>query len=113
MTTDLGCNLGLRRSPVERQRRLAEGEAIEVTCHGALQAFELSVHAGIDAHLERDFAGVDGDEAFAWPIRAACILREYDGAVLRCELNREVVLPVLAQLLEIFAGARGRHRGDC
>ena len=103
----------LRRLPVERQRRLAEGEAIEMARDRALQSFELLGDVASIRTASAVVAGVEGDQRVARPVGAARILGEDDRAVLGGEFDREIVLPVLAQLLEIFAGARGRHAGGC
>src|SRR3569623_2201517 len=105
--------IGSASAPVERQRCLANGEAIEMARHGALQAFELPFDTGIDTNIARRLARIEGDGRIRRPVRAARVPGEYDRAVIGVALNREVVLPMLAQLLEIFAGARRRYRGGC
>src|SRR3989344_3306364 len=98
---------GLGRLPVERQRRFAEGEAIEVARDGALQTLELAVDAGIDADRQRIRAGIEGHQPVARPVGAAGVLGKGHGAMVGGGFDREVVLPMLAQLLEVFAGLPG------
>ena len=74
----------LRLAPVERQRRFAEREAVEVAGDRAFQALELPFDAGIDADVERVGRRIERDQRIARPVGAACIL----GKGRRCRDRR-------------------------
>src|SRR5581483_3827493 len=98
-------------APVEFQLALAEGKALEMAHDGALQRFELPVGAGGDAAFERVIMRRHRKGRISRPIGAAGVLREDHRAGFRRKIDREVVLPVLAELLQIAAGLLGRHAG--
>src|SRR3546814_4799457 len=96
----------LDRLPVEGQRRLAKGEAVEVTGEDALQSLELRFAARVDPHRERIGARVERREPVAGPVGAARIPWEGHGAVLGGEFDGQIMLLMLAELLKIRSEER-------
>ena len=81
---------------------LPEGESFQVLDHHALHALDCCVVRGVDAQREALGRGIEG---------VAARLVERNGAVLRREFDRELMAPVLAELLEI--AARRCSRNGC
>src|SRR3989344_4909172 len=77
----------------------------------ALQPVALALGAGVDRADERAFFGIERDQGVGGPVRPARILREGDLPVRLVEAHRQIVLPVLADLLQIFAGTGRRDAG--
>src|SRR5690606_31078790 len=88
--------------PIERQRRLAEGETVEVAGHHVLHPFGRLAVPGLDRDDQGLVLGRQCDEGVGKAHRA----------MVRGETDLQLVAPVLAQLLEIFAGAFRRHARD-
>src|SRR3546814_9201796 len=68
--------------------------------------------ARVDTDRQRVRVRIEGDERVVRPGRAPCILGEGHGAMLGGEGDREIMLPMLAQLMEVFASVGGRNLGD-
>src|SRR3546814_9439742 len=98
--------------PVEGQGRFAKSEAVEVTRDDAVHRFQMVDAARVDADRQRVGVRIESDERVIRPGRAARILGECHGAMPGGEFDGKIMLPMLAQLLEIFASVRGRNLGD-
>ncbi len=95
--------------PLERQRRFAEGEAVEVAGEDAFHAIELFGHAGVDAAFERFGVGYHRHHCLVREIGATGVAREDDRAAICVEIDFQIVGPMFGQLLKVLAAACGRH----
>src|SRR3546814_15835305 len=66
--------------PIEGERRLAEGEAVEMAGDRALQRLELPLGAGVDPNRQRFRRRVEGHPCIAGPVGGATVLGEGTGA---------------------------------
>lgn len=87
--------------PVEPKGPFAKREAVEVHGEHTFQRLELLRRAGVDAAFECILPRNQDGPGRARPIGPTRIAREDYRAAMCIEGDREVVAPVLAELLEI------------
>src|SRR5271168_3423827 len=87
--------------PIERQRRLAEREAVEVARDHAFHALDRFTLFAFDRDQKRSFARLERRDRI-WKPDHAFAVREVD---------LESVAPMFAKLLEIFCGVGGGNGG--
>jgi hypothetical protein len=78
----------------------------------ALQSFQLLVGACLQPAFEAVVMRLHGQGGVARPVGAARIAREHHRGSFRREFDREIVAPVLAELLQIAAALARRHPRD-
>src|SRR3546814_3628018 len=98
--------------PMEGERRLAKGETVEMAGDRPLQRLALSGDARVDSYRQRIGRGVEADQRVAGPVGPARIPGEGHGAVVGGEGDGQIMLPVLAQLLQLFARMARGHAGS-
>lgn len=98
------------RSPVELKRSLAKGKSVQVSANGIFQGLKLVVRRCLDAHVQRIVVRFECHAAIGGMARSSRIFRKYDRPGLCCELDLQIVRPMLAQLLQIATSADRRHR---
>src|SRR3546814_10568039 len=96
----------------EGKGRLAKREGVEVTSDDGCQRFQRVGDGRVEADRKGVGVRIERDERVISPGRAARILGECHGAMPGGEFDGKIMLPMLAQLLEIFASVRGRNLGD-
>ncbi len=69
---------------------------------GALQSLELPSDPGVDTDLQPVGSGIEGHQGIARSVGPARILRKGHGAVVGGELDLQIMLPMLAQMLQIL-----------
>src|SRR3546814_1271301 len=77
--------------PIEGERRLAEGEAVEMAGDRALQRLELPLGAGVDPNRQRVRRSVEGHPCIAGAVGAARVLGEGHGAVVGGEFAGQLI----------------------
>jgi len=83
--------------PVERERRFAKGEAVEMICNDLFEAADICFGTGFQGDNQYIGLGLHMDRPH-W---------EGDIPPIRVKPDLELVAPMFAQLLEIAAGAGG------
>src|SRR3546814_17867964 len=89
--------------PIEGERRLAEGEAVEMAGDRALQRLELTLSAGVDPNRQRVRRSVEGHPCLAGPGGAARVLGEGNGAVVGGDFDGQIMPPGLGEVLRAFS----------
>ncbi len=92
----------LRAGPADLAEILAERKPLEVLDHDVFQPRQQFRIGSFDPHGQRVRRCLQ---------RGRAIIRERDAAFLRGEFHRELVAPVLAELLQIAAGGGGGDLG--
>src|SRR3546814_16830734 len=98
--------------PWQAERHPAKGETVGMAGDPPLQRVALSGDARGDSYRHRIGLGVEADQRVAGPVGPAHIPGEGHGAVVGGEGDGQLMLPVLAQLLQIFARMARGHAGS-
>jgi hypothetical protein len=98
------------RSPVKLKRSLAKGKPVQVSANGIFQGLKLVVRRCLDAHVQRLVGRFECRAGIGRMAGSSRIFRKYDRSGLCCELDLQIVRPMLAQLLQIATSADRRHR---
>src|SRR5258708_4589311 len=89
--------LSLLGLPVERQRRLAKGKAVEMARDGALEGLELAGRTRRQAAVESVCVRLQRQGRIAWPVGAPRSARKSHRPCGLVEGDGEGVAPVLAK----------------